>query len=374
MRVALAFLFASSSRACGGSGGIPRPRPRPRRLRLRCSRAPARPPSPRRPFSPADGQRSRQGARKPGPRQARLARRALGPRIGAGTGAARAQSGSAAATADVGDIAVIQDDGSLILPANAFDLAGQGLRFVRNAGGGYDVSHVDATFRPNLGTRLSLGDDTTFSTPIPFTFSYYGRAYTGAFVNSDGNITFDRADTAQDERGIVAPALRASARGPFLRRPRSLGRGRPLPRLGARCPHRDLVLRPRLRLPVQRHRPGQPPGRRLGGDEIRDRGPGKTRSWPSRPERPPGASRPSIFTRAGPSRRGAAAVGESLRGRCGARPRRHLAGLLPRPLRLVRSARVLDRHRGGDGRHLRLRDHGEERHPGHRDGHLRRLA
>ncbi len=78
-------------------------------------------------------------------------------RIAEANGRARAESARATASADVGDIAVIQDDGSLILPANAFDLAGQGLRFVRNAAGGYDVTHIDATFRPNLGTRLSSG-------------------------------------------------------------------------------------------------------------------------------------------------------------------------------------------------------------------------
>jgi hypothetical protein len=137
-------------------------------------------------------------------------------RIAASQGRARAQDARAAATADVGNIAVIQDDGGLILPANSFDLAGQGLRFARNASGGYDVSHTDATFRPNLGTRLSLGDDDTFSASIPFTFPYYGRGYTAAFVNSDGNITFDRSDTAQDERGI-ARLLSGPARvGPFF--------------------------------------------------------------------------------------------------------------------------------------------------------------
>jgi hypothetical protein len=137
-------------------------------------------------------------------------------RIAASEGRARATSGRPIATADVGDIAVIQDDGSLILPANPFDLAGQGLRFVRNASGGYDVSHTDATFRPNLGTRLSLADDDTFSATIPFTFPYFGRGFTGAFVNSDGNITFDRADTATDERGIARLLSGPPRVGPFF--------------------------------------------------------------------------------------------------------------------------------------------------------------
>jgi hypothetical protein len=137
-------------------------------------------------------------------------------RIAEANGRARAESAHATATVDVGAIAVLQDDGSLILPANAFDLAGQGLRFVRNAAGGYDVTHADATFRPNLGTRLTLSDDDTFSTSLPFSFPYYGRGYTGVFVNSDGNITFERADTAQDERGISRLLSGPPRVGPFF--------------------------------------------------------------------------------------------------------------------------------------------------------------
>jgi hypothetical protein len=37
--------------------------------------------------------------------------------------------------ADVGDIAVIQDTGDLVLPANVYDVLNVGLRFVRNGSG-----------------------------------------------------------------------------------------------------------------------------------------------------------------------------------------------------------------------------------------------
>jgi hypothetical protein len=47
------------------------------------------------------------------------------------------------ASADVGEIAVIQDEGDLVAPPNAFDLPGTGLRFAPRAGG-YDVSRIDA--------------------------------------------------------------------------------------------------------------------------------------------------------------------------------------------------------------------------------------
>ena len=104
---------------------------------------------------------------------------------------------------DIGDIAVIEDDGTLLLPRNNFDVRNVGLRFERNASGGYDVTTTTATFRSALGRRLTLDDDATSRETIPFAFSYYGRSFTSVFVNSDGNLTFDEADTATTERGFA---------------------------------------------------------------------------------------------------------------------------------------------------------------------------
>jgi hypothetical protein len=204
MRVASLIAFASLLTACGGSGGSASPSPAASAtptpvLSNPCTAALAAQPD----FAPAAASARAKDASFLGYDQRDWRDLLWSHRTAMADGRARAESGRAAATADVGDIAVIQDDGSLILPANTFDLAGQGLRFSRNAAGGYDVSHTDATFRPNLGTRLSLADDDTSPAAIPFAFPFYGRGYTGLFVNSDGNITFERADTAQDERGIA---------------------------------------------------------------------------------------------------------------------------------------------------------------------------
>jgi hypothetical protein len=103
---------------------------------------------------------------------------------------------------DIGEIAVIQDERDLILPANAFDLKGLGLRFTPNASGGYDVARIDAAFRSTLGPRLTLGDDDSVERGVPFTFTAYGRSQTRAFVNSDGNITFEQADSASTSRDV----------------------------------------------------------------------------------------------------------------------------------------------------------------------------
>lgn len=107
----------------------------------------------------------------------------------------------AAHAQDVGDIAVLQDGGDLILPANAFDLAGTALRFTPT-GGGFSVSRATSGFRSTLGTRVTLDDDDSAPFTVPFTFTYYGKAQARAFVNSDGNMTFEAEDRASSDRDV----------------------------------------------------------------------------------------------------------------------------------------------------------------------------
>jgi len=107
-----------------------------------------------------------------------------------------------AATADVGEVAVIQDNGDIILPPNAFDLGGIGLTFVPNAAGGFDVRRGEAAFQSDLGTRLTLTDDDTSNSASGFTIPFYGKEHGSAYVNSDGNITFGESDTASTERDV----------------------------------------------------------------------------------------------------------------------------------------------------------------------------
>ena len=108
-----------------------------------------------------------------------------------------------AVTADIGQIAVLEDDGTLLLPQNAFDLRSAGLRFERNAAGGYDSTSISAQFREPLGRRLTLQDDDAVQEALPFGFSFYGRSHAALFVNSDGNLTFEQADTASSARGFA---------------------------------------------------------------------------------------------------------------------------------------------------------------------------
>ena len=119
-------------------------------------------------------------------------------------------------TADVGDIAVIQDEGDLILPPNTYDLRNLGLRFTRNNAGGYNVTRVEGNFRGTLGTRLTLTDDDSSPNAVPFAFPFYGASQTAAFVNSDGNITFEEADKASTERNVARMLTGPPRVSPFL--------------------------------------------------------------------------------------------------------------------------------------------------------------
>jgi hypothetical protein len=122
----------------------------------------------------------------------------------------------AATSADVGDIAVLRDEGDLIVPANNFDLKGVGLRFTRNSQGGYDVRQADAAFRTTLGNRLTLTDDDSERADVSFSFPFYAGSERTAFVNSDGNVTFREGDSASTDRSVGRLLTGPPRVAPFL--------------------------------------------------------------------------------------------------------------------------------------------------------------
>jgi hypothetical protein len=131
----------------------------------------------------------------------------------AGDVSARAASSSAAKS---GDIAVVSDDGSVILPANLFDLGGAALRFEPNAQGGYDVRRVSGGLRPELGRRLALADDGTSEETLARAFPFFGAARPSVFVNSDGNLTFGQGDVSTDARSLGRVLSGAPRVAPFF--------------------------------------------------------------------------------------------------------------------------------------------------------------
>lgn len=123
---------------------------------------------------------------------------------------------SSRANVDAGEIAIVQDEGDIILSPNTFDLSSVGLRFARNGSGGYDVTRFTGNFRATLGTRLTLTDDDSAARAVPFSFSFYGKGETAAFVNSDGNITFEEADHASTDRNVARLLTGPPRVAPFL--------------------------------------------------------------------------------------------------------------------------------------------------------------
>ena len=123
---------------------------------------------------------------------------------------------SSRATEDVGDVAVIQDEGDLIAPANMFDLQETGLRYLPKVGGGYDIVRADSSFRTPLGDGVRLDDDDTVARNLAFDFSFFDTTHSVAFVNSDGNITFGEGDDASSPRDIARLLAGAPRVAPFL--------------------------------------------------------------------------------------------------------------------------------------------------------------
>lgn len=104
---------------------------------------------------------------------------------------------------DVGNLVVINGNEHIVQPKNTFDLAGQNLRFMPNDVGGYDVSiPEDVEFVQAFGDVLNLSDDDSKKVEIEFDFPFFGEEYTELFVNSDGNLTFDKGEAASWARDL----------------------------------------------------------------------------------------------------------------------------------------------------------------------------
>jgi hypothetical protein len=117
---------------------------------------------------------------------------------------------------DIGDVAVVQDEGDLIESPNPYDLRNLGLRFTRNGSGGYDVRRVDGGLRTALGNRLTLTDDDSAQLNLAFSFPFFGQSHTTAFVNSDGNVTFEEEDRASTDRNVARLLTGPPRVAPFL--------------------------------------------------------------------------------------------------------------------------------------------------------------
>lgn len=98
---------------------------------------------------------------------------------------------------DFGNVAVMDASGGVIAQRNFFNLDNRTLIFTPGPAG-YTVALGEDTFdaaAAGAGARLPLDDDDTERVILPFAFPFYGAAYTQAWVNSNGSISFTRGET-----------------------------------------------------------------------------------------------------------------------------------------------------------------------------------
>ncbi len=103
-----------------------------------------------------------------------------------------------------GDVAVLIDDGSLIVQPNALDIANFGVQYVPQKKGGLVVSPSSDPVAEEIGDRIDLGDDDVRLIPFPkgFRFRFYNKTYTGMFVGSDGHLTFAAPEASSTGRDL----------------------------------------------------------------------------------------------------------------------------------------------------------------------------
>ncbi len=103
---------------------------------------------------------------------------------------------------DVGDVAVIEDDGTLIVQPNPFDLSLKAFRFVPSGTSTYNLEAVNKLFDASGSTPVILGDDDSALENLGFAFTFYGQTYSSVYLNSDGNLTFLQPDSASSARDL----------------------------------------------------------------------------------------------------------------------------------------------------------------------------
>jgi hypothetical protein len=108
-------------------------------------------------------------------------------------------------TADRGNLAVIEDDGTIISPSNLLDLSNRSVIFTPVSASQYSVVAQTGVFDDGTTAgriTLPLTDDDTARVSLPFSFVMYGIPYDSVFVNTDGNLTFTIGDNASTDRNL----------------------------------------------------------------------------------------------------------------------------------------------------------------------------
>jgi uncharacterized protein (TIGR03437 family) len=108
---------------------------------------------------------------------------------------------------DIGNIAVIFDQGDIVERLNQFDLDRSTLTFTPSGPGvRYRYAVSGASYDSSAATQgapvAGLADDDSRQFTLPFAFPFYGANYTTVYLNSDGNLTFLRPESASTLRSV----------------------------------------------------------------------------------------------------------------------------------------------------------------------------
>ena len=102
-----------------------------------------------------------------------------------------------------GNVAVIEDDGTIVANKNLFDYEDKGVQFLRKKKTTYRVKNQPGSVNANLGDKLTITDDDSVKIDLPgFKVKFFGKKYSSLYVNSDGNITFGEAEHASTARDM----------------------------------------------------------------------------------------------------------------------------------------------------------------------------
>ena len=103
-----------------------------------------------------------------------------------------------------GDLVVMDSGGGIVGQRNPFNLDRQVVRFTPQIGGyRFAVAPGEVEDLSTQSTVIAgLGDDDSREFALPFAFPFQGQTRNRVFLNSDGNLTFDRADGSGGERSL----------------------------------------------------------------------------------------------------------------------------------------------------------------------------
>lgn len=117
----------------------------------------------------------------------------------------------------IGNVVVIEDDGTIVMPANKFDLKNSSIIFTPQSNG-YQITRGPLIFNKNFGERIRdfIGNGDQINRNNGFQeielqgapFPFFGSTYDRAFICTNGYITFNSGDTlARPSAASLAAAM-----------------------------------------------------------------------------------------------------------------------------------------------------------------------